>query len=279
MINDKVKALQDIPDLTSFVDELLEISDDMTQRAKFSGYDHLALMSLCFVSKQIEHLRSVRILVDAKQYRDAGLIARSMIEGLCILLWAANKPQIRRLHWKAFAWVDDYKLMLRKEKAGEEVNPSDKSRIIEQLGIYGSEFLTPKAKKRQDNQLPLPRDPYRNRWIDQNVYEICKDVEGDLLYEKIYREISQWIHWTVKGMSPAIHLKDMDFSYINTSADIGATALASGFQCLFESAKLLDFHLKLGFSEKLDSTGSKYTKFHKNMASSSAPGEEDPKEA
>ena len=31
MINDKVKALQDIPDLTSFVDELLEISDDMTQ--------------------------------------------------------------------------------------------------------------------------------------------------------------------------------------------------------------------------------------------------------
>ncbi|MCX6677239.1 MAG: DUF5677 domain-containing protein [Methanothrix sp.] len=270
MINNLAKALQDIPNLALFVDELLEISDDMTQQAKFDGNDHLALMSLCFVSKQIEHLRSIRILVDVKQYRDAGLIARSMIEGLCILLWAAHKPQIRPLHWKAYAWVEDYKLMLKKEKAGEEVDPAYKSRIIEQLGTYGSEFLTPKAKKKQENHLPLPRDPYRNRWIYQNVYEICKEVEGDLLYEKIYRETSQWIHWTIKGMSSAIHQKDMNFAYTNASADMGATALASGFQSLLESAKLLDSHLTLGFGDKLDNILARYTKFHRNRASSNA---------
>lgn len=265
MTNNSNKALQDIPNLIHFVDKLLELSDTMTQKAKFDGMDHLALMSLCFVSKQIEHLRSIRILVDAKQYRDAGLIARSMIEGLCILLWAARKPQNRPLHWRSYAWVEDYKLMLKKEKAEEKVDPAYKSKIIEQLRIYGAEFLTLEAKKKQSNHLPLPRDPYRNKWIDKNVYEICKEVEGDLLYEKIYRETSQWIHWTIKGMSSAIHQKDMEFMYVNTSADMGATALASGFQSLFKSAKLLDSHLTLGFGDKLDDIFNNYImKFQRN---------------
>jgi hypothetical protein len=267
MINNSTKALQDIPNLIHFVDELLELSDAMTQRAKFDGMDHLALMSLCFVSKQIEHLRSIRILVDAKQYRDAGLIARSMIEGLCILLWAARKPQSRPLRWKSYAWVEDYKLMLKKEKAEEKVDPAYRSKIIEQLGIYGKEFLTQEAQKKQSSRSPLPIDPYRNKWIDQNVYEICKEVEGDLLYEKIYRETSQWIHWTIKGMSSAIHQKDMEFVYINASADMGATALASGFQSLFESTKLLDLHLTLGSGDKLDNLLNDYIKFHNDKTS------------
>lgn len=261
MANNSAKALKDIPYLIRFVDELLELTDTMTQRAKFDVMDHLALMSLYFVSKQIEHLRSVRILVNAKQYRDAGLIARSMIEGLCILLWAAREPQNRPLQWRSYAWVEDYKLVLKMEKAKEKVDPAHKSRIIEQLRIYGSEFLTPKAKKKQNNHLPLPKDPYRNKWVDQSVYEIFKEVEGDLLYEKIYRETSQWIHWTIRGMSSAIHQKDMDFIYTNPSADMGATTLASGFLSLFESAQLLNSYLTLGFDDKLDSILSGYRNF------------------
>lgn len=153
--------------------------------------------------------------------------------------------------------------MLKKEKAGEEVDHAYRSRIIEQLGTYGEEFLTSNAKKMQDNNLPLPRNPYRNKWIDLNVYERCKEVKGDLLYEKIYRETSQWIHWTVKGMSPAIRRDDLTFRYCtNTSADMGATALASGFQSLFESAKLLNIHLKLEFNDKLDNIITEYREFH-----------------
>jgi hypothetical protein len=258
-----LKALHDIPRLIQFVDELIVISDSMTQVVKFDfERDHLALMSLCFVSKQIEHLRSVRILVDAKQNRDAGLIARSMIEGLCVLLWAAREPQTRPLRWKSYAWVEDYKLMLKKEKAGVKVEPAYKLILSEQLRIYGTQFFTKKAKDELKKGSPLPRDPYINKWIEKGVNVICDEVEGTLLYEKIYRETSQWIHWTIRGLSPAISRKDLELIYINESADIGATALASGFQSLFESSKFLDSHLTLGFGDKLDKILNDYRNFH-----------------
>ena len=56
---------------------------------------------------------------------------------------------------------------------------------------------------------------------------------------------------------------DLTFRYCtNTSADMGATALASGFQSLFESAKLLNIHLKLEFNDKLDNIITEYREFH-----------------
>ncbi len=258
---DSAKALQDIPRLIQFADKLIKLADATTRQANFGENDHLALMSLCFVCKQIEHLKSIIILSESRQYRDAGLIARSMIEGLCILLWAARKPQERPLQWKSYAWVEDYKLMLKKEKAGEKIDPATKARIKEQLPIYGAYFL--KNKKNQINSLHLSSDLYRNKWIDQSVYEVCKEVEGDLLYEAIYRETSQWIHWTIRGMSSAIRRNDSTFRYINTSEDMGATALASGFQSLFQSAKLLNGHMKLGFDNKLENIREEYADFHK----------------
>jgi len=261
MNNDSAKAIQAIPNLIQFAKKLIALTDDMSKQASFNDTDHLALMSLCFVSKQIEHLRSILILIESGQYRDAGLIARSMIEGLCILLWAAKKPQERPFQWKSYAWVEDYRLMLKKERAGEKVDSSKKSMIIEQLHKYGTPFLKNNTKI---NHLQLSRDPYRKKWIDKNVYEICKDVEGDLLYERIYRETSQWIHWTIKGMSWAICRNDLAFEYTNRSEDIGATALASGFQSLFESSKLLNDHLKLGFDDKLGNIRKEYADFHMN---------------
>jgi hypothetical protein len=266
-------AIDAIPNLVKFADELTKITDAMTQQAEFNEMDHLALMCLCFVSKQEEHLKSVRILAESRQYRDAGLIARSMIEGLCILLWAARKPQERPFQWKSYAWIEDYRLMLVKEKSGEKVDPAIKSRVIEQLRIYGPNFLKPKYMKKQSNHSSLPIDPYRTKWIDENVYEICKEVEGDLLYEKIYRETSQWIHWTIKGLSSAIYRDDLTYKYINTSADMGATALASGFQALFESARLLDTHLNLGFSDKLENIFTKYADFHNHNSNLEAKNE------
>lgn len=261
MNKDSERALQDIPNLILFADKLINLADSMTQKVDFGEENHLALMSLCFVSKQIEHLKSIRILVESVQYRDAGLIARSMIEGLCLLLWAAREPQKRPFQWKSYAWVEDYKLLLKKELAGERVDPAIKTRIIEQLRIYGTEFL--KKNKKTDNFSDSHEDPYRSSWTNKNVYEICKEVGGDLLYEKIYRDTSQWIHWTVKGMSSAISRDDVTFKYTNTTAEMGATALASGFQSLFQSAKLLNDYFGLGFDNKLKKLQEEYHSFHK----------------
>ena len=266
MNTDSTKAIQDIPNLIQFVDKLVKLTDAITQQAEFDEMDHLGLMSLCFVCKQNEHLRSIRILVESGQYRDAGLIARSMIEGLCILIWAARKPQERPLQWKSYVWVEDYRLMQKKEKAGEKIDPATKSRITEQLSKYGAYFL--KNKNNKINDLHSSDDPYRKKWMVQNVRDVCKEVEGDKLYEIIYRETSQWIHWTIKGISSAIRRDDSIFRYTNTSEDIGATALASGFQSLFESAKLCNDHMKLGFDNKLNNIREEYAEFHSKNSES-----------
>ena len=57
--------------------------------------DALALMALCFTRREAAHLRSILALVRAGQYRDAVLIARSMIEGVALLTWAAREPSTR----------------------------------------------------------------------------------------------------------------------------------------------------------------------------------------
>jgi len=55
----------------------------------------------------------------------------------------------------------------------------------------------------------------------------------------------------------------LTFRYTNTSEDMGATALASGFQSLFESAKLLNDHMSLNFDNKLKNIREEYADFHK----------------
>ena len=78
---------------------LSELADDLEALAKevfakripYDPKDAASVMVLSFVTKQREHLRSVRLLLNAKQHRDAHLIARTMIEGMGRLLWAFNR--------------------------------------------------------------------------------------------------------------------------------------------------------------------------------------------
>src|SRR3989339_687799 len=92
------RSERDIPTLRLFVDRLFLLANEaMHTHICYDEADHLAFMSLSFVSKQIDHLKTIRILVDMGQHKDAELIARSMIEGLFLLLWAARDPSTRPL--------------------------------------------------------------------------------------------------------------------------------------------------------------------------------------
>src|SRR5688572_11319416 len=83
------RAQRDLPRLRQSVKELLALAHEITENVAYSEKDHLAFMALCFLSKQIDHTQSVLALIPS---RDVILIARSMIEGLCQLLWAAQEP-------------------------------------------------------------------------------------------------------------------------------------------------------------------------------------------
>ncbi len=79
------KAKRHLPGLREWVKRLLSSADEMSPKIadiQYSEEDHLSFMTLCFLSKQIDHLRSIDKLIPS---RDAILVARTMIEGLCQL--------------------------------------------------------------------------------------------------------------------------------------------------------------------------------------------------
>jgi hypothetical protein len=133
------RAQRDLPRLRRSVKELLALAHEITENVAYSEKDHLAFMALCFLSKQIDHTQSVLALIPS---RDVILIARSMIEGLCQLLWAAQEPDRLPLQWRAFAWVHDWRVMQAKNATGEAINPEQRAAIENALDLYGDQFLT-----------------------------------------------------------------------------------------------------------------------------------------
>lgn len=71
----------------------VELAQGIIQGAAFKAEDHLAFMSLCFTSKQIEHMESLNRLVP---HRDAMLVARAMLEGQTQLYWAQQGDRALR---------------------------------------------------------------------------------------------------------------------------------------------------------------------------------------
>lgn len=251
---EKIASQQGIQNLLSFANRLLEIANRALQsHPSFNDTkDHLSFMALCFVSAQIEHLDSIVILVGKGQHRDAELVARSMIEGLFLLKWAAGEAAIRPFRWRAYSWVQDFQRLEEEEESGRKIEPSLKTTILEQLKIYGPQFFTEKAKKCLSKGLPFPPKPYQHTWYgDLNLWDICKEVKGELLYKNIYRETSEWIHWTPRGLGKNLEHDEGHVNYARPTDNQAYTALASGFQALLESLSLLNNHLGLGLEGQL----------------------------
>lgn len=265
MEDDRSKAFRHLPSLISFSDELIGLAEDILGRdIRYSETDHLGFMALCFVSEQVEHLKSIRVLVDHGYHRDAGLIARSMMEGLCLLLWAAKDSPSRPLLWRSYAYVEDFRLMKRKEAAGESIEPARRTEIEKMLNQYGGQFLTKKARKAQREGKPVPTDPYRRTWGGRPVDQICDEVQGRLLYEHIYRGMSELIHWSPRGLGTAITRNGQGVTYSGVSPENAATALAVGFQALLQSFEILDEHLQLGEMQRLNQLRERYITFHQS---------------
>jgi hypothetical protein len=265
MEDDGSKAIRHLPSLISFSDELIGLAEDILGRdIRYSETDHLGFMALCFVSEQVEHLKSIRLLVEHGHHRDAGLIARTMMEGLCLLLWAAKDSPSRPLLWRSYACVEDFRLMKQKEAAGESIEPAQRAKINKMLKQYGNQFLTKKARKAQREGRPLPVDPYRKNWSGRPLDQICDEVQGQLLYEHIYRGMSERIHWSPRGLGTAITRDGQKVTYSGISPENAATALAVGFQALLQSLELLDEHLQLCEKRRLNQLRERYIIFHQS---------------
>jgi len=248
--------------LCSWLNKLLALARDATDNVRFREEDHLAFMALCFLSKQIDHAKSILALISS---RDTILIARSMIEGLCQLLWAASDPGVLPPRWRAFVFAHDWRLMQARIAAGESIDPEALAAIQVGLQRSGDQFLRDRASVGVVPGTPLSADPYHKDWrTGHQIRQICESVGAEDLYRRLYEPFSDWHHWGVGGLGTAIIRREDRIFYSSLSPTDTAAALAVGVQCLLQTLEVLDGHLGLGLGAKAADLRDGYIAWHGN---------------
>jgi hypothetical protein len=187
-------AVRSFPGLISIIDELLAFSTEVVEQGVTTGdhfnnpSDRAATMIATYFYRQIEHLNSVRMLAVGGQHRDAGLIARTMLEGAVQLAWAMMKRPEGPEEWYWYCLIEEWR-MLNKQKVPI---PNEFERL---LAIHGPEYYSRKALERLSGGKPLPQDPYRREWQKLDIASMFDQIDTKPVYESYYRLTSSWTHW------------------------------------------------------------------------------------
>jgi hypothetical protein len=183
--------VEDLPVLRAKAGEAVDLAA-CTQHGAFSPREHkdFAYMAFSFLGKQTEHMRSILALVDAGLYRDAGLIARSMLEGRAQLVWASKDPEERGRQWRDFWPVADWRKMKKEQKAGRTVPPAVGAKIEQGLTDLNDKFLTASGRKRRENGQALRSKDYWDNWTGHSYSELldlCVSELGGQIRETALR--------------------------------------------------------------------------------------------
>jgi hypothetical protein len=229
--------------------------------ARIREDDHFGFMAALFLCKQVEHARSIHRLATR---RDVVLIARSMVEGLCLLLWARDGD--RALRWRAFAYIHDWRLMKRRASEGESIDPQHRARIESSLASLGSMVLSPKARKAMANNLPTPGDPYERHWhAGFSLRQFCEEHGVKQLYTEAYDPFSDWHHWGVGGLGGAIKRSSDLIQYDRESLDDCAVSLAASFQCILQTTQVVSERFDLALENSLADLRERYLAWHRGF--------------
>lgn len=248
------RAVNALPALNRYAEQATRLAEGLLSREIHCDIDndHFGFMALCFLGEQAGYLRAISELVQRGLGKPAGLVARSMVEGMVLLRWAQADPD-RPLRWRLYVWIVDFRTMMRDTEGGMAIKPQQKARIEEALRAHGDQFLTSKARKNRDTGKRLPMDPYVRSWYAPNsLSAIFNEVEGAAkpLYEFIYRAESERTHWSVGSLGRNVHRTEKGVVYAgDSSPKEEATALAAGFQALIETLQDVDTHFKLARSD------------------------------
>lgn len=213
--------------------------------------DHLAFMCVTFCRRQMEHMKGLIALFNNQCYQDMLNIARSMLEGLAILhsgfIDKFNVP----LRWRAFCWVTDYRIALKKVNEGIIIDEESKHRIKSGLEQYAKPFL----KKNMSIKVDFKSDPFIARWdIDSKGKRISLkqqfiEMNASALYE-VYKDMSDWNHWSIRGIGIITHREENEFSFNYKNMQNAKYAFTNGILAFTESFKWLDGHMKLGTNKE-----------------------------
>lgn len=244
-------AIRHLPMLRANLKSLDEVSLRIFRSPINIGRNnHLRFMLVSYAIKQIEHSRSLLRLAPSV---DTTLIARSMLEGLMQLLWAMKQPRRQPLMWRAFAFVLDGRLIQSQRAQGLNIDPKVEHHVRLGLRCYGKWFLTKEARRSASAGKPLPADPYTKNWYGERETDIFQNVGGQVLLESAYSPFSEWHHWRPGAFGRLMSFDEQTSTFAMSAVDPNqvAMALTTGFQCLWQTMRLLNSRCRLGIGRDL----------------------------
>lgn len=216
-------------------------------------------MALAFVTKQREHLRSVRILIDAEAHRDALLIARTMVEGAGSLQWAFLDTPTRTNLWLWYGVIRDLRQLRKNAQDGRPIDEAEIVRLEELADLHGDDYLDRdvrrEMRKAQEHgdRYEMPFDPWGNSWTDTNVSDMLSAVGDIETYNHVYRESSAWIHWDPRSILLAMDMGESGVKgFTETDWAMGGLAYPVACRSLLKCLQVLNDHFELGLADRLN---------------------------
>jgi len=243
-----IRDPREVPFLHDQVKKALALADDVSRRITINESDDFGFMAIQFLYKQIQHAESLLVLLPR---RDAGLVARTMIDGLYQLLWASQVREERGSLWRSFSIIHDWRLIQGRLKIGIAVDETVIRRNEAALKALGNRHRFKKPK-------PNSPDPYSKRWHGGvSLAEMAAAVDREL-YDGPYAELSDWEHWGVSGIGDSI-VRENDRMVTESNSDrVADLSLLAAFQCLLQTLEVADAHLSLGIKDAIQTLGGNF---------------------
>ena len=126
-------------------------------------------------------------------------------------------------------------------------------RIREDIRCYGKWFLTKEARQALAAGKTLPKDPYAKNWYSEREADIFRDVGGATLLEGAYGSFSEWHHWRIRAFGRLLSFDESISTLTIATSDPSqvAMAVATGFQCLWQTMRLFNARCRLGMGQDL----------------------------
>jgi hypothetical protein len=235
-----VRDPREAPFLNDQVQRVLALADKSARGVPLKEEDDFGFMTAQFLYKQMQHAQSVLDLVPR---RDAGLIARTMIEGLYQLLWTSQAAEERAKRWRSFSLIEDWRRIQYQMREGIPVPEAEIRRNADGLKEFGSlHQIGPNS-----NSL----DPYHRYWRGAVRLSHMADSVGRDLYDGPYTWLSDREHWGVSDIGDSISRQGGHITINPNSDRIADWSLLAALQCLLQTLEIADVHFLLGITENI----------------------------
>ena len=242
---DEESAKRLIPDQRKWIVKIVGACEQPFRRIRYRSEDTFGLMALCYVSKQLDHARSLGRLLEDPPSRDASVIARSMLEGASYLQWGVLEKVDRAEQWLEFTAVEEWRRLRDADLIGLEVTPEERLSIEEAIKNHGDRFLTKDAKKKKNQRKSLPGNPYIPSWIGMSFGTVVEKTKSEDL-RIIYSLMSHSVHWGPGSVRSYLIPKNGDtLEYRAISFPDAASAGGWGIICLLQTAGIAAEHFEL----------------------------------